>query len=334
MKPVLKPFTLTLPVPLKTARGEIKARSGTHLYLDNAVGEIVTWPGFGSDNPSLVDAESERVRDLDVPDLDSLAAIDDWVQDTSQVPEIRAALELALLDRLAMQRDVTVAALLDTRPVDMVRLHRLVNDENDAPLHAHALKMKVGGNLENDCRRVQAVRNRIGPETPIRLDANGSWSVPTAIDALARFTEANVEFIEQPTPPGDDDALAQVRSESSIPVAADESIRNAECLSNLLERQAIDVAVLKPAFVGGLITTKRLAEQAEEQGVRVVITHALGSIVERSGALHVAAALNLKTACGLSHPFTSEVGTGYTVAGGIAHLPEASGLGIDRSRLG
>ncbi|MEO1173597.1 MAG: enolase C-terminal domain-like protein [Myxococcota bacterium] len=333
MKLEVRPYALAFPKPLQTASGPVPERVGHHLRLGAAIGEVVTWPGFGSDDPSRVTKELDHLATVDVPTLDSVAEIDAWLADTVQTPEVRAGVELLLLDRLALRQERTLASLLTPEPTDMVRLHQLVNDAADTPLHAHAIKMKVGSDIDAGWLRVSGVRERVGPETPIRLDANGSWTVPEAEEALGRFAEARVEFVEQPIAAGDVAAFAALRAASPVPLAADESIRSAESLEELLDADAIDVAVLKPAFAGGVLATQRLAERAMTNGVKVVITHALGSIVERSGALHLAAALKLRSACGLSHPFASERGCGYTVAGGIAHVPEAHGLGIDRSRL-
>ncbi|MEM6731457.1 MAG: o-succinylbenzoate synthase, partial [Myxococcota bacterium] len=320
---------LTFPRPLVTAHGEVAHREVWILVAEDnegrqGCGELCPWPGFGSNDPMAAAAELERLL-LPSEMPDSVAAIDTMVRNSGLGPELRAAIELATLDLLGAQTGVPVARLLADEPRDSVPIHHLVNDAADTPLLAHAVKMKVGAHLEDDLERVRAVRARLGADVPIRLDANGAWSVDEARTAIDRFAPLDIEFIEQPVA-GGAAALAPLRG--SIPIAADESIVDDASLEALLEARAVDVVVLKPAFLGGLLATQRLASRAKAAGIDVVITHALGSAVERTGALHLAAALPTTRACGLAHPFREDLAELYTIASGLAHLGDEPGLGL------
>ena len=120
------------------------------------------------------------------------------------------------------------------------------------------LKLKVAhGALEDDLARVGAVRAAIGDDVRLRLDANGGWTrelAMRALDALAAFAP---ELVEQPVSADALDALAFVRARSPIPIAADESLVDAQRGERVLELGAADSLVLKPAALGGLRASLR-----------------------------------------------------------------------------
>ena len=84
------------------------------------------------------------------------------------------------------------------------------------------VKLKVGASdLEGDVASVAAVRDAVGDDTRLRLDANGAWTAEEAVEALAQLEQYDIEYVEEPV--AGMDALAQVASQSPIPVAVDES---------------------------------------------------------------------------------------------------------------
>lgn len=332
-----RPYRLHFRVPLHTARGPLASREGHILTLEDdsgrlGYGEICPWTGFGSHDAVAIVAALDSLRQRPGSLLDiqfkGPEQIQRWLAGTDWPIELCSAIETALLDLIAQRAQCSLARLLDSEPADSVPVHTLVSHADEAPLHAHAIKVKVGQDLESDVQRVQLIRDRIGPRVPLRLDANGAWSFAEASDALFRFADIGIEFVEQPIPPGPVDELARLRELSPIPVAADESICDPHALESLVDANAIDVAVLKPAFLGGPFACYVLAKRAQRRGLRTIVTHALGSIIERSAALHVAAALRCESPCGLGHPFREDLGPGFAVVGGRAYLPKVSGLGI------
>lgn len=339
-----RPYRLQFQVPLRTARGPIATREGHILTLEDdsgrhGHGEICPWTGFGSHDEAVIsaglEAFNQRPESLLGTQFENPEQTRRWVADTDWPIEIRSAIETALLSLMAQRAERSLAGLLASEPADSVPVHTLVSDAEEAPLHAHAIKVKVGYDLESDVQRVKRIRARIGPQVPLRLDANGAWSFAEARNALPRFAEIGVEFVEQPLPRGPVEELVRLRELSPIPVAADESICDPGALEALLDARAIDVAVLKPAFLGGPLACYALAKQAQKRGLRTIVTHALGSVVERSAALHVAAALRCESPCGLGHPFGEDLGPAFQVVGGRAYLPKASGLGVrlDHERI-
>lgn len=178
------------------------------------------------------------------------------------------------------------------------------------PERAHAIvaaggcrtaKVKVaehGQTLADDVARLEAVRDAIGPDGLIRIDANGGWDVDDAITAIAALDRAagGLEYVEQPTVTVED--LAAVRRRVDVPIAADESIRRAADPYRVRDLEAADIAVLKVQPLGGVAACLRIAEDI---GLPVVVSSAVESSIGIAAGVALAAALpDLPYACGLA----------------------------------
>lgn len=162
-------------------------------------------------------------------------------------------------------------------------------------------KVKVaqaGESLDDDVARVAAVRDALGPEGLIRVDANAAWDVATALEALRELSQFGLEYAEQPCRTVDE--LSQLRRELdaagiAVPIAADESIRQAA--DPLAVREIADVAILKVQPLGGVRASLELAERL---GLPAVVSSALETSVGLRAGVALAASLpSLPYACGL-----------------------------------
>jgi O-succinylbenzoate synthase len=191
------------------------------------------------------------------------------------------------------------------------------------PEHAHRIvagsgcataKVKVAdhpGSHPEDLDRVAAVREALGPDGAVRVDANGRWDVPTAVSRMAELDGAagGLQYVEQPCPTVAE--LAEVRRRSPVPVAADESIRRAADPARVALAGAADVAVLKCAPLGGV---ERALAVAAGAGLPCVVSSALETSIGMAAQLALAGALpGLELACGL--------GTGALLAGDLVADP-------------
>ena len=181
------------------------------------------------------------------------------------------------------------------------------------PEHAHRLtresgcataKVKVaepGQSLSDDLARVEAVRDALGPAGQVRIDANGGWSVEDALEALRVLGRVGLEYAEQPVARVED--LARLRRElvrrgTSVPIAADESIRRSGDPERVAQLDAADIAVLKVQPLGGV---RRCLELADLLGLPVVVSSALETSLGLAAGIALAAALpQLPYACGLN----------------------------------
>ncbi len=214
------------------------------------------------------------------------------------VPWLRAAAEMVAADWPAPRRDhipvnVTVPA------VAAAEAFRIA-----AGSGCRTAKIKVaepGQPAAADRDRVAAVREALGPDGRIRVDANGNWSLDeavAAVDALRRF---GLEYVEQPCARVQDLARLRVVIGSrgwQVPIAADESIRRATDPYRVAELEAADVAVLKVQPLGGVRACLQIADRI---GLPVVVSSAVEtSIGIRAGVALAAALPDLPYACGLN----------------------------------
>ncbi|MBE8524204.1 o-succinylbenzoate synthase [Amycolatopsis sp. H6(2020)] len=214
--------------------------------------------------------------------------------DAESVPWLQAAFEATDTGWPAPVRD-RVEVNTTVPVVEPSKAHELVRASG-----CRTAKVKVADprvSLADDCARVEAVRDALGPGGAIRVDANMAWDVDTAVRAIADLDKAagGLEYAEQPCPSIED--LAAVRRRVDVRIAADESIRRAEDPLKVAVAGAADIAVLKVAPLGGV---RRALEVAEACGLPCVVSSAVETSVGLAAGLALAGALpDLEFACGL-----------------------------------
>ncbi|MBF6356622.1 o-succinylbenzoate synthase [Nocardia higoensis] len=179
--------------------------------------------------------------------------------------------------------------------VDAERAHRMVLDSG-----CRTAKVKVADHPESlpeDLARVAAVRDALGADGAVRVDANAVWDVDTAVTHIVEIDRAagGLQYVEQPCRTVEE--LAAVRRKVDVPIAADESIRRAEDPMRVAVAEAADIAVIKCTPLGGVRRALRVAEAA---GLPVVVSSALETSIGLGAQLALAGALpELDFACGL-----------------------------------
>ena len=131
-------------------------------------------------------------------------------------------------------------------------------------------KMKVGDDLEQDCRRAAAVREEIGPDRKLMMDANQRWDVPEAIDRIRRLAEFDPYWIEDPTSP--DDILGHAAIAAAVDpirIATGEHCQNRVIFKQLFQVRAIEVCQLDACRLGGVNEVLAVLLLAEKFGVPV-----------------------------------------------------------------
>lgn len=248
-------------------------------------GDAAPWPGFGPpavDVPAALTALGAAALGGEVPPFAGLSGLHSVAVH---------AFALAWADLEAQRRGVPLAALWAPDPSHSVRTHVLVADAEDAAAAvargATTLKAKLGRRpLADDLHRVARVR-AAAPGAALRLDVNGRWSRPQAEAALDALSLQGPSFVEQPLSAGDFEGHARLTARFEVPIALDESV----LVDAVAAMEVASIVVLKPMFLGTIEATLELAARARSRGRSVCLTHALGSAIERAGALHLAAAL-------------------------------------------
>jgi o-succinylbenzoate synthase len=190
--------------------------------------------------------------------------------------------------RDSVQVNVTVPA------VGAEQAHKIVAESG-----CRTAKVKVaepGQAPADDIERVAAVRDAIGPDGRVRVDANGGWSVEQAERQLSDLSRFGLEYAEQPCATLTE--LAELRRRVDVPLAADESIRRAEDPLKVRAAGAADIVVLKAQPLGGVRSALEIADQC---GLPVVVSSAVDTSVGLAAGVALAAALpELPYACGLA----------------------------------
>lgn len=212
--------------------------------------------------------------------------------DRTCVPWLAAAREAAF-DGWPVPVRESIAVNVTVPAVDPERAHHHVLQSG-----CGTAKVKVaepGQTLADDLARVEAVRDALGPNGRLRIDANGAWSVDVAADALKQLDAFDLEYAEQPVSSLEE--MAKLRRLVDVRLAADESVRTAADPLRIAGLEAADVVVLKVQPLGGV---RRCLEVAEACGLPVVVSSAVETSVGLAAGIALAAALpELPFACGL-----------------------------------
>jgi L-Ala-D/L-Glu epimerase / N-acetyl-D-glutamate racemase len=245
-----------------------------------------------------------RLAERDVPGADTLDALAAFVPDVPLPGAVaanasRAALELAVLD-CALRRAVRPASALLPPCRGAVTYSGVVPAGSVARAARHArqmravglrhVKVKVGG--DDDVERVGAVREALGPDVSLRLDANGGWTFASAVEVLDALAPLGIAAVEQPLPRGPVEELARLRRATPVPVMADESLVTPADAEALIGAGAVDFFNVRVSKCGGLSRAFAIGRRAAAAGVGVQVGSQVGETAILSAAgRHLAAAL-------------------------------------------
>jgi muconate cycloisomerase len=197
------------------------------------------------------------------------------------------------------------------------------------------MKVKVGVDPESDVARVRAVRQAIGPDIRLGVDANGGWSPRVAIQTIRRLMEFNIYFAEQPVPPLDVSWLADVRSHIAIPVMADESVYTLQDAMAVVRAGAADVLSIYVGKGGGIGPARKVAAVAEAAGLTCTVGSNLEMGIAAAAMIHLAMATPGIGAeefpCDILSPFLYEgdfLAEPLLIKAGEARPFEKPGLGV------
>lgn len=191
--------------------------------------------------------------------------------------------------------------------------------------------MKVGTNVKEDVKRIEAVRERVGNDIAIRVDVNQGWkNSANTLTALRSLGHLNIDWIEQPVIADDIDAMAHIRSKTDLPLMIDEGLKSSREMRQIIKLEAADKVNIKLMKCGGIYPAVKLAHQAEMAGIECQVGSMVESSVASSAGFHVAFSKKIITSVELTGPlkFTKDIGNlHYGVP--FIRLNEKPGLGIE-----
>lgn len=256
-------------------------------------------------------------------------------------PTTRSAFDMALYDIAAKAASMPLYQFLGGSKRTLVTDETIYINTPDRMVEdalriqskgAEAIKVKLGTNLQDDCKRVAAIRNAIGNETPIRTDANQGWDVVTASAVLRTIGDWNVQYCEQPIKRHDVAGLRQIRQHVTVPIMADESLFDSTDAIRLIREEAVDYFNIKLSKSGGIFEALKINAIAEAAGIPCMIGCMSESRLALTAKAHVASARqNIKfydlDAC-FEHA-DDPVHGGITYTSYQIDLPEIPGIGAE-----
>ncbi|GAC1392389.1 MAG: dipeptide epimerase [Ktedonobacteraceae bacterium] len=338
------PFTSNF----STAHGAMDMREGAIITIITdegirGIGEIAPLAEFGSGTLSdAYKAVSIMITRLRGSTLDTALQT---MQRTPMPHVVAYGLEIALLDLQSKHARRSIGTLLSqvlsrtTLPVNAVIGAKAVEDAFISALTAArrgftCVKLKVGtmDNKEAEIERIAAVRSAIGPDIHLRLDANEAWTLEEANAILSRCVPYRIQYVEQPLKRDNLLGMQQLRRTLSIPIAADEALRDVESARQIMRYGAADILIIKPQLAGGLHASRQIISEAAQRGVQCVVTTTIESGVSLAAALHlVAASPEVTLACGLAtqHLLVDDlIHEDIPIRSGLMVVPTGPGLGI------
>lgn len=300
-------YKIPFKFPLTVNNRILTSREGLVVQLMNSngvtgFGEIAPFPGLHKENLDKVFAELHQLW----PYLNKTIAdksfykingeFEKWLGSGNLSPSTKFGIELALLNLVAASEKKPLYALLSESYTPYIKLNGLLAG-SPASVYTQAkrlveqgyqtLKIKVGRQpIKNDIRMIQNLRNIIGEDIDIRLDANRAWSLEDAIIFGNAVAECKIEYIEEPLKAPEE--VSKFYGKTAMPVALDETLADIP-LSKYVPEECIKAFVLKPSILGGIEKTVKICRRAEDNGIVPVISSTFDSGITLTALAQIAA---------------------------------------------
>ena len=197
----------------------------------------------------------------------------------------------------------------------------------------------MGKHGPTDVLRIKAIREAVGYELPLRIDANQGWGVEEAIITLKDLSRFDIQHCEEPIPRWAFLELSRVKNESPIPIMCDETCGDHHDAERLIQLNACDQLNIKLGKSGGIFKALKMVRMAEAAHMHLQV----GAFMESRLAMTAFAHFSLCSPMIVHFDFdTALMFSEDPVSGGIVYeknglvkLPEATGLGarINEDRM-
>lgn len=269
-------------------------------------------------------------------------------------PYAKAALNIALHDLAGKHLDVPVHDLLGGRHRDRLPIaHSLGIMETDQAVDeaeqavaegAKTIKAKAGLDPERDIELVRRLRETLGPDVTVRVDANEGYELPSeAVRVIREMEQYGIAYMEQPVADAAD--MAAVAREVSVPIMADEGAWTSQDILQLREHRAAELSALYVTKPGGLYRVREVGVVAESVGMRCDIGGSIEMGIGNAANLHLGAAVpiaGLASVVPVNRPaaaYDGQIASVYyeddivaepfAYEDGAVLVPDGPGLGID-----
>lgn len=263
---------------------------------------------------------------------------------------IKSAFDMALHDMAAQHAGVPLYKFLGGEKAKVLATDMTVSIGDPQKMKSDAvrfkaegfpaIKVKLGGSLEEDVARIRAIREGIGADLPLRIDANQGWdTVENAIAVLQALAPFGIEHCEEPISRYRFMELVKVTEASPIPIMADESCGDHWDAERLIRLKACQMFNIKLGKSGGFYKGKKIAELGKAAGLHMQVGGFMESRLGMTAAAHLALSNDHIHHCDFDTPlmYTQDpvIGGIRYLQNGVIDVPEVPGLGavMDESYL-
>lgn len=264
-------------------------------------------------------------------------------------PIARAGIDIAAHDAIGKSLDVPIRDYWGARRRDRIPLSWTVAVSNLDSVEAcvaegHAagytnFNVKVGheADPEYDVAMSRLVRD-LAPDAFLWADANGGYTVATALRVARLLADVGVDILEQPLPPNALSGYLELRQTRALPITVDEGVITPSDVMEMIRLGLIDGVAMKPARVGGLAPQRRIIEIVQDAGLIFLGSGLTDPDIGFAASVQVYAAYGLAYPAALNGPQFLDAtiaSSGVVVEAGDALVPTGPGLGveIDEDRL-
>ena len=336
---------------MRISRGGFNVRH--HLIVEVITDEGIVGLGEGVGNAHLIEqilvgSMNEQAVGLDPMNIEGVRSklIDShvYLDQKGSVICAASAIEMACWDIKGKALNVPVYQLLGGLYRDRIEAYAsdVYWEEDPAKMAENASRIKDLGygtikahlgykSPKEDTVRVQAMRDAIGPDMNLMIDLNGGYDRLQAFEAAKLWEPHDLTWLEEPVNPNQVDCLADLRSRTSVPIAAGENEFRVFGFKQLFDKNAVDVAMADIGRAGGLQEVRNICALAESYGV-LVSPHnyssgiLLGATIQLMASIPNAHLLEVDTS---DNAIYQELLTEpLQIKGGLVSVPQFSGLGV------
>lgn len=256
------------------------------------------------------------------------------------VPTAKAAIDIACYDLIGKATKQPLYQLLGGPYYPYILVPTVLGIDNPSKMAQEAkqaviagysnIKIKVGTDEQLDIERIRAVRQAIGPDVELRVDANQGWQYEAvALNVIKAVEDCKIDWIEQPIKAYNIKGLAKIRQRTSIPIMIDEGLHNSQHMLQVIEFDAVDFVNIKLMKCGGIYPALKLLAQAEAAGIRCIIGSMIESSIATAAGAHLALAKKNIIGNEMGGPliFSKDVAT-LRYEGNHLYLHDEPGLGL------
>jgi len=289
------------------------------------------FPAIRGEDPFNIEAITNKMDEATVGNASAKAAIDMAVYDIIgkvQHQPICQVLGGSVKDKAVYTGGATITTFEET----------VAQCVKDVSRGIQELKIKVGEDPAKDAEKIQRVREAVGPDVQIRVDANQGWRTPEkAIKAIRLMERCELQLVEQPIFAWNLRGLSRIRRIVDVPIMLDESVHTSKDAVKAIQMEACDIINIKLMKSGGIYEAVKINAIAEASGIDCFLGGMGETSIGSSAGYHLLAARNNIKYGDVNIP-TEEGGLEEDVASGIEEIkvenvlyvkmPSGSGLGV------